>query len=208
MKIMETYRRLPQQITERGPWQQTTSGKAFFLADPRVEEVDLVDLAFALSRQTRYNGHMRDGVEHYSIAQHEVLISQWMEKDGCSLVECYAGLHHDTPEGYYGDFISQVKYCVPEVRPFAAKIDAVVDEALGIRWTPALKKLVKNYDMIALATECRDIMGPNVSEHSWGDLPEPRGTYINPWPAHKARELFLKRHTELRERMGIRAHDA
>jgi len=194
---MPTYARLKQQVTERGPWQQTASGSAFFLADPRVCEVRFSDIAMAISHQCRFNGHFKDFLPLYTVAEHATRISVWMEEDGCTPLECYAGLHHDSAEAYTGDIISQVKYCVPELRPFLHKIETVVNTALYFEMTEELEKLTKQYDFIALATEVRDLLPKNQTEFSWGDLPDPRRPKIKPWGPEKAYQYFVRRHFSL-----------
>jgi uncharacterized protein len=202
-----TYSHLIEQITPRGPWQQTATGQAFFPGDPRPEEVHFEDLAFSLSRQCRFNGHLAANVEHYSVAQHETLVSLWMEEDGCSLGACYAGLHHDSAEGYTGDFVSQVKFCVPDLRPFLRKVEDAVDCALGVTWTPTLRTIVKQYDLVALATEIRWLLAPNHTSYSWGAaLPPPRPGPLIALGATEARRQFKIRHWELRCRLLMPAY--
>jgi hypothetical protein len=41
----------------RGDWIQTYSGKAFWPLDPKPEDIDMVDIAHALSNKCRYQGH-------------------------------------------------------------------------------------------------------------------------------------------------------
>ncbi len=197
-----TYTRLAQQVTSRGPWQQTASGYGFFPSDPRAEDVRIEDIAAALSRTCRYAGHLKRTVEHYSVAQHALHISQWMEEDGWAADACYAGLHHDSEEAYIGDIISQVKWSVPELRPFAHRVTLAVREALNITISPSLEKSVKYYDFLALSTERRDLLSPNLTQHSWGDLPPPRPKRLIPMSQPAVHLLFLERHFELWKELG------
>ncbi len=198
--VVDTYTRLHQQITDRGPWMQTYTGGAFFLADPHEREVKVADIAHALANTARYNGHTR---ELYSVAQHAVVISEWLEEDGWPLDVCYAGLHHDSAEAYTGDVPSYLKHIVPEFKIVERRVEAAVMDALGFHMADGVGAIIKNYDMIALATECRDILGPNRSEFTWGNMPSPRrGIVLVPWAPKLAENVFLDRHAELRRRMG------
>ncbi len=197
-----TYTRLAQQITPRGPWQQTASGQAFYPSHPKARDVRIDDIAAALSRTCRYAGHLKHSIEHYSVAQHAYQISLWMEEDGWCPEACYAGLHHDSEEAYIGDIISQVKWAVPEFRPFAAKVTMAVREALGIVISPSLEKSVKYYDFVALSTERRDLLTPNYTTNSWGDLPPPREPRLIPMSQPAIRIVFLARHYQLRKEIG------
>ena len=185
---------LEQLVPERGPWQQTASGRQFFINDPRVEEVDIKDIAIALSNQCRYNGHVK---QFYSVAQHATEISEWMELDGFGRETCLVGLHHDSAEAYTGDIISQLKYLIPEFRTLEERVESVVFDALGVVLNDYRVRAVKHYDMIALATERRDVLTPNFTDNTWGELPRPRVDRLVPLGPHAARVAFLKRHALL-----------
>jgi len=89
-------------------WVQTVSGVAFDLLDPTPEMVQLEDIAHALSRIPRFNGHTRS---HYSVAEHSVL--------GCLLVPRElqtAFLLHDAHEAYIGDLTSPLKAALEDPR--------------------------------------------------------------------------------------------
>jgi hypothetical protein len=59
-------------LDNRGPWMQTFTGKAFHVLDPRPEDIDLVDVAHALSICARYAGHSQ---APYSVAQHSLHVA-------------------------------------------------------------------------------------------------------------------------------------
>jgi hypothetical protein len=193
----DTYTRLCQQVTDRGPWQQTASGSAFFLADPRPEEVYVEDIAEALSRQCRYNGHLRREVEHYSVAQHACLVSSWLEADGYPVEVVYAGLHHDSAEAYTGDIVSQVKWIIPEFKALERRVESAVFAALGVMDGPDIARTVKEYDMMALSTERRDVLSDNHSPMTWGNLPPPSLRCLTPLRVDAARAWFLSKHYRL-----------
>ena len=45
--------------SRRGDWMQTFTGRQFWPLDPRAEEVDIIDIAHALSQLCRFGGHTR-----------------------------------------------------------------------------------------------------------------------------------------------------
>ena len=196
--MTETYARLKQQITERGPWQQTASGTAFFLDDPRASEVSACDVAVALGKQCRYNGHTE---VFYSVAQHATMISVWMQEDNYPLDWCLAGLHHDSAEAYTGDIIAQVKHLVPAIKELENRVDVAVREAFGIVLTDEIRDTVKEYDFIALSTEVRDLLSQNLTKYSWGDLPPPRFQRLKPLGPEAATIQFYVRHNFIKRKL-------
>jgi hypothetical protein len=56
-------------------WLQTNSGGRFYPFNPRVEDVNIADIAHALSLLCRYGGHVD---RFYSVAEHCVLMADWV----------------------------------------------------------------------------------------------------------------------------------
>jgi 5'-deoxynucleotidase YfbR-like HD superfamily hydrolase len=90
----------------RGPYVRTLSGLKFHLADPRVDEIDIRDIAEGLSKECRYNGQCKG---FYSVAEHSLLVSSVLP-DRLKL----AGLLHDATEAYYKDITRPLKSLLPE----------------------------------------------------------------------------------------------
>lgn len=167
------------------PWIQTAGGKQFFLDRPRSEDVDIDDIAHALSRLCRFTGHVR---RFYSVAQHSVLVSYV-----CDPADALVGLLHDATEAYIGDVSSPLKSLLPEYRVIEGRVWAAVAERFGL---PAeLPESVKHADAVLLATEKRDLLGPPPA--SWGQWPDPLDVVIEPWSSDWARRDFLARFQEL-----------
>lgn len=96
-------------------WLQTASGKAFNLLDPRAEVIRLADIAQALSRIIRFNGH---GTHAWSVAAHSRLVAQLVGPRDPE-TKLYA-LLHDAPEAFMGDLISPMKAALDSVDPYFA----------------------------------------------------------------------------------------
>ena len=81
-------------------WTHTSRGRALDLLDPKADDIDLDEVALALSNQCRYAGCIR---HFYSVAEHCVLLARWLGARGCSRDVQLAGLLHDGAEAYTGD---------------------------------------------------------------------------------------------------------
>ena len=66
----------------RGPWLELASGKCWYLEHPRAQDVDITDIASALSKLARFGGHTK---HFYSVAQHCVLAADCAGYDGLSI---------------------------------------------------------------------------------------------------------------------------
>lgn len=182
-------------------WTETYSGLRVELASPQVRDIEIVDIAHALSLQCRFNGNC---VAHYSVAQHsvhvmEVIRDQYLTPgaeffDDNNLL--FAGLMHDAAEAYLGDLITPLKQ-MPGIGPAYKKIEydfnAVIFARFGIAWSEDTDDIVSSVDQIMLATEARDLM--STEGRDW-DLdpgyPPLDDLTIEPWPAEIAKKRFLE----------------
>ncbi len=125
----------------------TWTGK---LVDPlnlTVNDVDILDIAHALSRQCRFNGHC-DGF--ISVANHCVRVSTLLRGD--TRLEQW-GLMHDAAETWLGDIITPLKYSGQFAAYFEAeaRATAVVAEAFGLELP--MPRAVKDADTAAVMRE-------------------------------------------------------
>ncbi len=185
----------------RGPWSNTASGRRFYLMDPRSEDVHVEDVSSHLSRICRFNGALKDGIDHFSVAEHAFNISRWMEEDGYTPEICFAALHHDSAEAYTGDITAPVKQAVPSFRELEKRVTRAVFMGLGV---PHLNTwdwdAIKRYDLIALATEVEQLLDrttPVFTEVDSGHAWAPRAKELRPVGPLRAQVLFLSRHFEL-----------
>lgn len=177
---------------------RTFSGRKFYPLKPRIEDIDIEDIAHALSNLCRFAGHVH---EFYSVAQHSVLVSEtigkWTANSHFNLMQW--GLMHDAAEAYLVDIPSPLKrmagfgdgYRAAErrlLRVIARKYDLIPrDEPEDVRF----------YDRILLCTEQRDLYGerevPYVPSY---DVPMLTET-IEGWTPLVAEQRFILRFLEL-----------
>lgn len=92
---------MQEEITEEYIMLTTRTG-VFWPTVPRVEDVNLMDIAHSLSMQCRFNGHCLD---FYSVAQHSVHVADMVSPEN----KAWA-LLHDAAEAYIGDMVHPLKH--------------------------------------------------------------------------------------------------
>jgi uncharacterized protein len=174
----------------------TASGKQFFLLEPRLEDVDIVDIAHALSMQCRWTGHCKF---HYSVAQHSYYCS-FLGPDN----EAFDRLMHDAPEAYIGDLNRPLKHYTEAgvaYRRQEETIQKVIAERFG--YSVIEPPSVKTADNLMLYTEKKQIMGYTFDEAKDADevvrtaKEETAPILIEQWSPSHAKTMFLKRFEEL-----------
>ncbi len=172
-------------------WILTNGARAFDLLNPRAENVLTTDIAHALSLVCRFNGHC---AWHYSVAQHSLLVAYIIEKEGGTPEEQLAGLLHDATEAYVGDMVRPLKEGMREFYESHSLV-SLFDEVERRAWVaiclrfdidPVLPDCVKTADLVALATEKRDLMPEHPEPWPCLDGIEPDAETIDPWQPSQA----------------------
>ena len=169
-----------------GDWMQVHSGARFYPLDPRPDEIDVADIAHALSLLCRYGGHVD---RFYSVAEHCVLMSYAVAPE-----HALAALLHDATEAYVVDVPRPLKRYLTNYR----EIEALVWNAICLRFRLAgdLPAEVKDADDRILLTE-RDALMSN-TRYPWmleGMTPLP--VTIIGWSPGHAEGRYLRRLAEL-----------
>ena len=170
----------------------TFTKKQFFLLEPRIEDVDIVDIAHALSLQCRWTGHCQ---YHYSIAQHSYYCSFLGPQN-----EAFDRLMHDAAEAYIGDLNRPLKHYT-EAGVAYRRQETIVQDVIAERFgfskiEPPSVKIADNSMMYA---EKKQIMGyafeePQEEIHQY-DVEN--GIVIESWTSKYAETMFLERFKEL-----------
>jgi 5'-deoxynucleotidase YfbR-like HD superfamily hydrolase len=126
---------------------QTLSGKHFDYLNAQKDDVDIEDIATALSNICRFAGHLP---EFYSVAQHSVLCSQIVPAE-----YAFEALMHDAAEAYCQDIPAPLKRLLPDYRRIETQVDDLIRSKFGLPLHQS--DLVKYADLILLATERRDL---------------------------------------------------
>ena len=175
-------------------WMLTASGRKVSPAAIEPQDVCIEDIAAHLAKICRFTGACRI---HWSVAEHSLLVADIVaaRHPGERLLEL-CGLMHDAPEAYLQDLATPVK---AQLEHYAAMERAAwwaVAERFGLPLQ--LPNEIKHADLIALATERRDLMPAH--EEPWsvleGIAPAPGrvGERERPWRWVEAefRQRFMR----------------
>lgn len=131
-------------------WIQTYTGRKFHPFEPRLEDIDIEDIAHSLSLQCRFSGHCK---EFYSVAQHCVIAASNASPENALWV-----LLHDAPEAYLTDIPRPLKR-LPEFRFYKIFENQLMQQICQKYGLPLEEPAeVKEIDLKMLVTEARDVM--------------------------------------------------
>lgn len=174
----------------KGNWIQTYKGLKFYPLDPRTEDINIEDIAHALSLLTRFGGHC---INFYCVAEHSVLIARKMIKDNCSKQEALAALFHDGSEAYLTDIVKPLKEHLPQYSTIEYNVQkAIMQKFTCYDFIPAI---VKDYDRKILMDEKLQNMNKSQTEwHTDGETLDIECLFLSPKEAEKE---FLNMYNEL-----------
>jgi hypothetical protein len=166
-------------------WLLTFTGKRFDPLAPRSDDVDLVDIAHALSLTCRFCGHCRT---FYSVAEHSVRASQLV-----AMPHARWALLHDAAEAYVTDLPRPLKGQLPQFAQLEDRVLRAIAVRFDLGWP--MPDEVRVADDAMLATELRDLMAPLPEPAELRASPLPQR--LVPWSARRAEQRFLRRCREL-----------
>lgn len=170
-------------IKNENYWIETFTGKRFHLLTPSPEEIDIIDIAHALSLLCRYTGQVSS---FYCIGDHSIRISHMVPRE-----LALAALLHDASESYISDISRPLKQLLPQYRD----IESIVQTAIYDKYSVSPLSvgeydLIKQADNVLLITEARDLL-PGANYKEWGITEEPLPTPIKPMSSLLSYAVFL-----------------
>lgn len=181
-----------------GDWIETYTGGVFWPLDPRPEEIDIEDIAHALSMMCRFNGHCSTFM---SIGEHSVNVCEDVErKHPDQPVLALEALLHDGSEAYIADIVSPVKR---HIRPWYGPIEDRLQMVIHRRYNlpESYDPRVKESDLAVLMTEARVLVrSGGLSWHYDGIEPAP--VRIEGYLPAEAKGRFLGKFYELQEKIA------
>lgn len=175
---------------------RTISGRKFHLHGNDPDEIDIDDIAHALSHMGRFTGHTS---RFYSVAEHSVLVADIVRHltGGDDPWLMLSALMHDSTEAYLADISAPFKGALTNYKDLEQF--TWVRIAHKYRMHPDMDPIIKKADWIALFAEAIELQ-PNGEHHTWvywdeyGPMAREylRSFGIPNSPPRYARRLFLR----------------
>jgi hypothetical protein len=170
----------------KNAWIETYTGRQFNVFSPKVSDVNILDIAHALSMCPRFNGHLD---RYYSVAEH----SWWVSKL-CKPEHALAGLLHDASEAYMSDVPRPIKGLFPKIDKVMSGVDNVIFTRYNVKEIPDEIKLL---DRQMCLTEGKQ---GGMHTENWEEGHNRYGVAdirISWWDWKTARTMFLNRFNAL-----------
>jgi len=151
---------------------ETVSGRFVDPENPTPEDLIIDDMAWALSRTSRFAGHTITTVP-YNNAQHSVFVADMIDKseDFTSDLVMF-GLLHDAAECYVGDLPSPIKRIVGLKEHFDRiennLLNMIYEKYVGRLPSKEEWEVVKKYDARACQVEAYTFMNSRGLAKQWG----------------------------------------
>jgi hypothetical protein len=163
----------------------TWTGASVDPLDLHPDDIDIDDIAHALSMLCRFNGHC---AKFYSVAEHSVLVSQL-----CPPEYAMAGLLHDATEAYIADVPRPLKAQLPDYVIAENRASLAIASRFGL--SEIFPEAIRQADDAALEIEMSAILVSRATASINSDirclLPD------------EAKALFMERFNELQRQPQI-----
>ena len=162
----------------------TYTGRMIRPLDPNPDDIDIEDIAHALSMQCRFTGHLR---KFYSVAEHCVLAARLVEPE-----QRLETLLHDASEAYLSDIARPVKKApgfAETYHKYEAQLERAIQQRFGLPVGP-MPDYVKKADDRMLGVEIHELCHPNFVD-AYGVIPAD-GVSVQCWSPRMAEGFFLE----------------
>jgi len=160
----------------------TFSGNRFYPLEPRIDRVAIEDIAHGLAYQCRFNGQTH---AFYSVAQHSLIVAALVPP-----ALRLPALLHDAAEAYLGDMVKPLKVLLPQFGALEDQVTDLIAAAFALDFSDYGP--IKHADLIALATEKRDLMPHSSERWSYLDDIDALPEAIIPLSPGDAKAAFLE----------------
>lgn len=181
----------------------TASGDELSIAHPRPEHITALSIAWSLAQINRFNGH---ALRPYSVAEHSLLVCDIAERElGLDVHGQLAALMHDAHESVATDMHTPGKRAIGTYwYSWEYRWQRLVQSCFAIIIPSQVhEEAIKRADLMALATERRDLVHPAATT-PWPAL---HGVEPLPWVDLNARERKAMGWEDWRDRWLDKYHE-
>jgi 5'-nucleotidase len=187
-------------FNETTGWIQTFKRKRFYPLTPRVEDIDIEDIAHGLSGEGRFTNQTE---ESYYVAQHSVMVAWLLAAWGEPIIVQLQGLLHDADEAYIPDLARPVKH---QLRMGVYRVAGKrILRAVFRKYNLPLEELpiVKRADEFMLSLEAQQLFQGGPLPGWWRKLKKVRSRIkLVPWDRATAKRIFLNEFQYLINEVG------
>lgn len=133
---------------------ETWSGLAVEPLNLQVEDIEVLDIAKALSQICRYGGHTGG---HLSVARHSLWVADTVAGWGYGIEVQLHALLHDAAEAYLGDIVAPLKHSgqLQAYLDGEAKAEQAIASAFGLKLPrPDVIKVADRHVLLVLEQDC------------------------------------------------------
>lgn len=160
---------------------RTFTGKKVHILNPTPDEIDIDDIAHALSMICRFTGHVS---QFYSVAEHSLRVAKYASKPNKLW-----GLLHDASEAYLNDIASPFKRSYPMVgyREIEDRFMSVIAVKYDLGPYP---EEIDQIDKMIVLTEQKELTKSSVTKPCYRPRPYGSPTYSPGEAAGRFRTMF------------------
>jgi len=167
-------------------WNPTYTGLKFNPLKPDHKKIRIEDIAHQLALTCRFGGATN---KMMSVAQHSVIVSMYLEREGHGSTVSLWGLLHDAAEAYIGDLTMATKALFPEFKALEDNILQSIITKYGLSWP--MPKIVHEWDWIIGCNEAFTFV--KGGSPKFYEVDPVMKVYMSSWDSEFAEDAFLER---------------
>lgn len=188
----------------------TYSGIRMNPVQPQKDDIDIKDIAHALSLVCRGGGHV---THFYSVAQHCLACAEEARLRGCSIRVQLGALLHDGSEAYMSDLVRPVKEQIPQYRTIENRlIDTIWAKFIpepaaesgsteGNPLTEEERRIIKEIDDDVMSWDMKILLGDEINQRYENLRHKPNHSFV---PMETVERKFLSKYDELYTKLTIK----
>lgn len=176
---------------------RTVSGVKFYPFQPRLNDINITDIAHGLSQTSRFGGQTP---RYYSVAEHCVRVSEILARQGSESLLGEA-LLHSASRAYVGDIRRPVKRRLGQYLEIQRIVSSEIEKRFALPRSEESLSLIQRADEFATHVEWFSFFGPAAYEEDFRISPPELLVALAQewrlgWTPQEAKAAFLRHFTE------------